>query len=151
MLSGRISWNSSENIFSSYTGLKAWNKQNIFFRWQIEIYFISWTSSVIFSLVAASPLGIKMLWITACIIGMLSFFLLKILIYATGFYWRNDTHNLCHLTVFIPKLVRPSACSSFDLFVIQLYLLSLLFFFFKLFPSMAPMTNATQVLLTLWL
>ena len=35
--------------------LKAWNKQNIcFFRWKIEIYFISWAPSVIFSLVAAT-------------------------------------------------------------------------------------------------
>ena len=23
------------------------------------------------------------------------------------FYWRNDTHNLCNLTVFIPKSVHP--------------------------------------------
>ena len=31
---------------------------------------------------------------------------------AIKFYWRNDTHNLCHHTVFIPKSVRPRACSS---------------------------------------
>ena len=31
----------------------------------------------------------------------------KILKHAIGFYLRNDTHNLYHLTVFIPKPVRP--------------------------------------------
>ena len=39
-------------------------------------------------------------------------FLSKIDTLAIAFYWRNDIHNLCHLTVFIPKSVRPRYCSS---------------------------------------
>ena len=43
------------------------------------------------------------------------FFFMKIQISAIAFYWRNDTHYLCHLTVFIPKLV-----SSPSLFILLL-------------------------------
>ena len=46
---------------SSQKGLKTWNKQSIwvFFRWEIEIYFILWSQSVIFSLVAAQLMKIQ--------------------------------------------------------------------------------------------
>ena len=46
----------------------------------------------------------KLNWIRASI---LVFLLLKISIAAIAFYWRNNTHNICHLAVFIPKSVRP--------------------------------------------
>ena len=45
------------------------------------------------------------------------------------FDWRNDTHKLCHLAVFILKSVRHWACSSFGLFVIYYYCY---YFFFEL-------------------
>ena len=46
---------------------------------------------------------------------------------AVAFYWRNDTHNLFRLTVFIPKSIRPRACSNIALFVIY-YLITYYYF-----------------------
>ena len=40
---------------------------------------------------------------------------MEIHISITAFYWRNDTHNLCYLTVFI-HLGRPLACSSYTFY-----------------------------------
>ena len=32
---------------------------------------------------------------------------------AMSFYWRNDTPTFCHLTEFLPEIVRPLPCSSY--------------------------------------
>ena len=45
------------------------------------------------------------------------FFIIENIYTAIAFHLRNDTHSLCHLTVFILKSVRPLACSFYGVFV----------------------------------
>ena len=61
-------------------------------------------------------------WITAWVTRLL--ILLKISKPATSFYWRNGTHNLCTVTVFIPESLRPRDCTSFGLFVIYFLIIN---------------------------
>ena len=63
----------------------------------------------------------------------------------------NDTRNLCHLAMFIPKTVPPSACLSFGLFVQVCSSYIYIFFSNHEFFILAPLTNATLALSTLLL
>ena len=77
-----------------------------------------------------------MTWITASIIEKLPF-LLKISKHAIAFYWRSDTHCLCHLiqNQFVPELVRPLTClSGLARYIIIVWLV--FFFFFQIINSL---------------
>ena len=79
-------------------------------------------------------MNINVNWIRVSNIGIF-LFIENIYTRHIALYWRNDTHNLCQLTVFILKSVRPTACSSFGLFVgaCSSYIVVCLFLFvFKL-------------------
>ena len=104
---------------------------------------------------------VKINWVRKSIIGKLFFFFqLEIFLPAVTFYWRNDTCNLCNLTVFIPKSVRPQFFRPLafpDLLVhyIIVYVFIYLFYLFIIFSNyqflkLAPLTNVTPALSTLW-
>ena len=74
-------------------------------------------------------------------------FLLKISVPVIAFHWPSDTRNLCHLTVFIWKSVRPWVCRPL---ACSPYITVYFCYNFFLCPTLAPLTNSTLMLSTLW-